>query len=105
MKTKLPSQQQAIDKIYSTIQSCITMDQFTSAGNLLIIYKKMFPINSYSSLEKYMNIGDYYQEKFKDYPLQKHSCFNRNGCLHDFKPCKHPALFEFDRCSKCGNIR
>lgn len=26
-------------------------------------------------------------------------------CEHDFKPCDHPAISEFDKCTKCGKIR
>lgn len=25
-------------------------------------------------------------------------------CEHDYQPCKHQAVFEFDKCTKCGKI-
>ena len=33
--------------------------------------------------------------------------YNVSGsvCEHDFKPCDHPAIYEFDKCTKCGKIR
>lgn len=26
------------------------------------------------------------------------------GCDHDYQPCEHEAISEFDKCSKCGKI-
>ena len=30
---------------------------------------------------------------------------NKEVCEHNFQPCKHPAIFDFDKCTKCGKIR
>ena len=43
-----------------------------------------------------------------------HKVVNENGllqrvgesvCDHDWKPCEHKAVWEFDKCTKCGKIR
>lgn len=28
-----------------------------------------------------------------------------NGCDHDYQPCKHEAVSDFDKCTKCGKIK
>ena len=37
--------------------------------------------------------------------LKNLSIVDSSFCEHDFQPCKHPALYEFDKCIKCGKIR
>lgn len=50
-----------------------------------------------------------YADQFKNLPESKTESFitpvSGSVCGHDFKPCDHPAISEFDKCTKCGKIR